>query len=92
VLPLPDGVANLPKDITTLFVLYRHVLSGTCKNVNGASYLEISDEQPAGDPRPPVPYHFAALEGALGLHLFDYNIELDDLMEAVKLQAAAAGK
>jgi hypothetical protein len=91
-LPLPDGLDKLPKDITTLFVLYRHVLRGTCQNVNGASYLEISDAQPAGDPRPPVPYHFAIVEGALGLHLFDYNIELDDLLEIVKLQAAAAGK
>jgi hypothetical protein len=88
----PDGIGKLPKDITTPFVLYRHVLSGACRNANGASYLEISDQQPAGDLRPPVPYHFAAIESALGLHLFDYNIELDDLIELVKLQAAAAGK
>jgi hypothetical protein len=87
---LPDGIAALPKDITTPFVIYRDVFRGECKNVNGASYLEISLEQPTGDQRPPPPYRFPAIEGALGLHLYDYNLELDDLLEMVRLQAAAA--
>jgi hypothetical protein len=87
---LPDGIDQIPKDITTPFVIYRDVLRGNCKYVNGASYLEISLEQPSGDQRPPPPYHFSAIEGALGLHLYDYNLELDDLLEVVRLQAAAA--
>ena len=87
---LPDGISMLPKDITTPFVIYRNVFRGQCQNMNGASYLEISLEQPAGDKRPPPPYHFSLIEGALGLHLYDYNLELDDLLALVQLQAAAA--
>lgn len=30
------------------------------------------------------------IEGALGLHLVDYNLQLDDLIETVRLQAEAA--
>jgi hypothetical protein len=45
----------------------------------------------SSDPRPPPPYRFSVIEGALGLHLYDYNIELDDLLEMVQLQAKAAG-
>jgi hypothetical protein len=88
----PQGIDKLPKDITTPFVLYRDVLRGECKNVDGASYLEISLEMSSSDPRPPPPYRFPAVESALGLHLLDYNIELDDLLETVKLQAEAALK
>jgi hypothetical protein len=88
---LPDGIDKLPKDITTPFVLYRDVLRGECKYVAGASYLEISLEMSSSDPRPPPPYRFSVIESALGLHLYDYNIELDDLLEMVQLQAKAAG-
>jgi hypothetical protein len=90
---LPDGINMLPKDITTPFVIYRDVFRGQCQDSGGDSYLEISLEQPAGDKRPPPPYHFSAIEGALGLDLYDYNLKLDDLLEVVQQQAtAAAGK
>jgi hypothetical protein len=85
-----DGFDKLPTDITTPFIVYRDVFRGECKNVDGASYLEISSELPAGDKRPAPPYHSAAIEGALGLHLVDYNLELDDLIQSVRLQAQAA--
>jgi Protein of unknown function (DUF3089) len=88
---LPDGFDKLPKDITTPFVLYRDVLRGACKNTDGASYLEISLDMSSSDKRPPPPYRFSVIESALGLHLYDYNIELDDLLEMVQLQAKAAG-
>ncbi len=88
-----DGINQLPSDITTPFVIYRDVFRGECKNVDGASYLEISEELPDGDKRPPPPYRFSLIESALGLHVYDYNLELDDLLELVQLQAdAAAGK
>jgi len=73
-------------------VVYRDVLRGECKNENGYSWLEISLEMPEDDPRPPPPYRSPAIEPALGLHLVDYNLELDDLIEAVRLQAKAAAK
>lgn len=86
----PEGVDKLPSDITTPFVLYRDVFRGECKNENGFSWLEISLEFDADDPRPPPPYRSTLIEKALGLHLMDYNLELDDLIEAVRLQIAAA--
>jgi len=85
-----DGFDSLPKDIDTPFIVYRDVFRGACKVANGASYLEISLELPAGDPRPAPPYHSAAIEAALGLHLVDYNLELDDLIQTVRQQAEAA--
>jgi pimeloyl-ACP methyl ester carboxylesterase len=88
----PDGVDKLPTDIETPFVLYRDVFRGECKNENGFSWLEVSLELPADDTRPPPPYHSQLIEGALGLHLMDYNLELDDLIEAVRLQGAQALK
>ena len=86
----PEGVDKLPADITTPFVVYRDVFRGECKNENGFSWLEISLEFPADDPRPPPPYRSTLIEKALGLHLMDYNLELDDLIEAVRLQIEAA--
>ncbi|MET0343728.1 MAG: DUF3089 domain-containing protein [Polyangiales bacterium] len=86
-----DGFDKLPKDITTPFLVYRDVFRGACKvSPLGHSYLEVSLEQDADDPRPPPPYRNARTEAALGLHVMDYNLQLDDLIEAVRLQAAAA--
>jgi hypothetical protein len=84
-----DGADKLPM-VSTPFIVYRNIFSGQCQNQNGFSYLEITSNQAANDPRPPFPYHFAALEGALGLHLLDYALEMDDLLEAVRLQGVAA--
>ena len=84
-----DGADKLPM-VSTPFIVYRDIFSGQCQNQNGFSYLEITSNQAANDPRPPFPYHFAALEGALGLHLLDYALEMDDLLEAVRLQGVAA--
>jgi hypothetical protein len=86
-----DGSDKLPKDIATPYVLYRDVFSGACVNKNGFDYLEISLTMPKGDPRVPPPYHNAAIEGrGFGLHLMDYNLALEDLIQAVSLQAQAA--
>jgi hypothetical protein len=42
----------------------------------------------ADDKRPPPPYRKPAIESALGLHLVDHSVELEDLIDAVQLQAA----
>jgi hypothetical protein len=86
-----DGFAALPTDIDTPFLVYRGVFHGACKQAEGASYLEISSDQAADDKRPPFPYHSGPIEAALGLHLVDYNLELDDLITAVRLQAEEHG-
>jgi pimeloyl-ACP methyl ester carboxylesterase len=87
-----DGFDKLPPDIQTPFIVYRNVFRGECKASDGASYLQISLQTPAGDMRPPPPYHSAAIETALGLHLVDYNLELDDLIDTVRQQAETAGR
>jgi pimeloyl-ACP methyl ester carboxylesterase len=87
---LAQGIDKLPTDTGTSYILYRDVFRGECKSTNGYSYLEISLEMASDDQRPPFPYHFPGIEASLGLHLVDYALELDDLIEAVRLQAAAA--
>ena len=59
-------------------------------NQGGFSYLEVAINKSAGDTRENPPYRSPPLESTgWGLHLVDYNLELDDLIEAVRLQAAA---
>ena len=74
--------------MTTPFLLYRNLFHGQCVHRKGASYLEISLESAPGDQRAEPPYR-SVVENAFGLHMVDYNIPLDDLIDAVNLQAAA---
>ncbi len=77
--------------IETPFVMYRDYLRGACVEREGRSYLEVSLDRPAGDERMLPSYRNPTLEAVgFGLHLVDYNIALDDLIEAVELQAKAA--
>jgi pimeloyl-ACP methyl ester carboxylesterase len=86
-----DGV--YPTGITTPFVVYRDLFKGQCIKSGGYNYLEISLEQEPGDMRMPN-YRFTAGAEAIGfgLHIVDYNLELDDLIDAVAMQADAALK
>lgn len=80
-----------PTDVTTRFLLYRDFFKGSCVARDGFNYLELSIAKSADDTRETPPYRSAALEtNGWGLHLVDYNPELEDLIEMVKLQAAAA--
>jgi hypothetical protein len=83
----------IPAGVDTPFVLYRDEFSGKCVEQNGFSYHEVTLDPPAGDKRGTPPYRSAILAGiGFGLHLVDYNIPLDDLLEAVSQQAKAAFK
>lgn len=82
----PDGADKLPSDIDTPFLVYREIFRGSCKRTDTHGYLEIALEPEASDARMP-PYRYPSIEPALGLHLLDYALELDDLIEAVRLQA-----
>ena len=80
----------IPPDITTPFLLYRNVFGGQCVYQNGFSYLQISLQLAPGDKRAEPPYRKRLVEGVgFGLHLVDYNLPLDDLIDAVTQQAAA---
>jgi hypothetical protein len=85
------GMPVRPPGIETPFVLYRDLLRGECKYEDGASYLEISVDKLLGDMREAPPYRNTVLESfGFGMHLVDYNVALDDLIQVVELQAAAA--
>lgn len=80
----------IPPDITTPFLLYRNVFAGQCVYQNGLSYLQISLQLAPGDQRAEPPYRKRLVEGiGFGLHLVDFNLPLDDLIDAVAQQAAA---
>jgi hypothetical protein len=78
-------------DVTTPFALYRDTFAGACVHSNGFTYLEISLELAPGDRRAVPPYRNTIVESlGFGLHLVDFNLPLDDLIDAVAMQAAAA--
>jgi pimeloyl-ACP methyl ester carboxylesterase len=83
-----DG--ELPAGITTPFALYRDYFRGQCQTLDGARYLEISIDPAAGDTRTPLPYRNSLLElGGFGLHIVDFSLVMDDLLEAERQQGAA---
>jgi len=84
----PDEL--LPEEITTTYALYRDIIRGECVNRDGQHYLEISVEQSDDDAREPLVYKTSTVEAiGMGLHLVDYNLPLEDLLDAVMLQADA---
>ena len=77
--------------VDTPFLLIRDILRGKCVRKDGRSYLEVSYEPEREDVRAMPNYRNPIVESlGFGLHLVDYNIALDDLIEAVRLQAAAS--
>jgi len=80
----------IPPGVTTPFLLYRRVFQGECVHENCFSYLQISLQLAPGDQRSEPPYRTSVVESlGFGLHLVDYNLELDDLIDVVTQQAAA---
>jgi hypothetical protein len=89
----PDAPPNMPPMVSTPFRLERDLFHGTCKNENGLSYLEITPNQSSDDKRVVPPYRNTSSEGlGFGMHIYDYAIEMDDLIETVNQQAKAALK
>ena len=69
----------------------RDMFNGECVNQNGFSYLEIRPDQAADDKRPVPPYRNTGSESlGFGMHIADFAIEQDDLLDAVDKQAKAA--
>ena len=74
-------------DPGTAFLLYRNAFQGTCTNQGGFSYLNIKLLEQANDPRGVPPYHSAAESIGFGLHLVDWAIPMQDIIETVAKQA-----
>jgi len=80
-----------PAGVTTPFILYRDYFDGECVREAPFSYLEVAKAPSSDDQRAAPSYRNKTLEmGGWGLHLVDFNIELDDLIDAVDMQAKAA--
>lgn len=89
----PDAPPNTPPMVSTPFRLERDLFHGECKNENGFSYLEVRPNQTSDDKRVIPPYRNTSSEGlGFGMHIYDYAIEMDDLIDTVDQQAQAALK
>ncbi|HKU38806.1 MAG TPA: DUF3089 domain-containing protein [Polyangiales bacterium] len=81
----------LGDDFTAHFGLFRNFFTGECKTApSGGQYLEIAYAKMDGDPRK----EFLDLSREIGggLHVFDYNFLMDDLIDLVRSQAEAKAK
>ncbi len=85
------GSSTPTPDAGTAFVLYRDAFKGQCVNQNGLSYLQITNLVQPGDPRGKPPYQSTSAESlGFGLHLVDWNLPMQELIEIVGQQAAKA--
>ena len=57
-----------------------------CESVGGANWLQVDTTDIAGDQRQVV---YQTLGPTFGLHLFDVNLALGNLVDLVRQQAAA---
>jgi hypothetical protein len=62
--------------------------SAQCKHANGDSWLQVNDVGPKGDPRELLA---ETLGPTFGLHLYDINLALGNLVPMVALQAGIYG-
>lgn len=84
------AAGTFPDGVKTPFVLYRDLLRGECATEAGANYLKITAEVDPKDQRTPPVYRNAAFEAfGFGLHVVDFNLTLEDLIDAVRQQAEA---
>ena len=72
--------------VTTAWVNYPNLFTAECENTGGASWLQINDIRKPGDTRPALT---DALGPTWGLHIYDGNIALGDLVGIVQSEAAA---
>jgi len=72
--------------VTTAWVNYPDLFTAKCENLGGASFLQITDVRKPGDLRPQV---MDSLGPTWGLHVYDGNIALGNLVDIVQSEAAA---
>jgi hypothetical protein len=85
------NVGPVPEGVTTPFLLYRDIFRGACVKSGNFHYLEITLDKTADDTRTTPPYRNTPSEAqGFGMHIFDYFPPMEDLINAVKLQAEAA--
>jgi hypothetical protein len=72
--------------VSTAWVDYPDLFTAQCENTGGASWLQINDIRKPGDNRPALT---DALGPTWGLHIYDGNIALGNLVGIVQSEAAA---
>jgi hypothetical protein len=72
--------------VTTPWVSYPGLYTGTCESAGGATWLQVTAASVPGDPRPRVT---ATLGPTWGYHLDDVNLALGDLVFDVALEEGA---
>jgi hypothetical protein len=88
-----DLGGTLPTGVNAPFLIYRDMFKGECKTANGINYLEISVAKTADDTRSTPPYRSSIVESVgSGMHLMDFNLPIDDLIDLVSKQAAVMPK
>jgi Protein of unknown function (DUF3089) len=71
---------------TTQWVTYPDLFTAHCENKDGFAWLQVDDVRKAGDARPKL---MTTIGPSWGLHLWDGNIALDNLVDDVRRQADA---
>jgi hypothetical protein len=88
--PVPGFLSSFwqaPK-APTPWVATPGLYSAQCKHANGDSWLQVNDVGPKGDPRELLA---ETLGPTFGLHLYDINLALGNLVPMVALQAGIYG-
>ena len=85
--PGPLGlVLPAPPSVPTPWVASPGLYTAHCESAGGATWLQVDTTGIAGDKRQVV---FQTLGSGWGLHLFDVNLALGNLVELVRAQAVA---
>jgi hypothetical protein len=82
--PLGAVIDAAPASVATRWVSVPGLYRARCRRANGAVWLGITPV--AGDPRPLVNERIGA---DWGLHLYDVNLPLGNLVDVVRRQASA---
>jgi hypothetical protein len=77
---------TVPPLAATRWVRYPDLFTAKCQTVGGASWLQITDIRKSGDNRPKL---VEALGPTWGLHIYDGNIALGNLVAIVRSEATA---
>ena len=79
-LPSSRALPGAPA-VTTTFISYPGLATGTCKEKDGEGWLQVDAVVPGTRPLP------KSLGPAWGLHLIDVNVALGDLVDLVRAQS-----
>jgi hypothetical protein len=83
---LLGGLADVKDSIKTPWVSYPGLFSGECTTVGDSTWLQVDEVRAPGDTRPELK---ESLGPPWGLHLYDVNVAMGDLVSLARAQAAA---